>query len=463
VPTRRAFLQSTAGLLTPAARKKNVLLLMTDEHRPHALGVDGHPYALTPNLDALARTSVRFDHAYCTSPVCVPSRFSLMTGFYANRGKVHANLNPWPERFKTLGGYFSEAGYATANIGKLHAVSPGSHGFGELKETADWFAAIGPEKAEIWRTETNKKANDGRKGALHVGHASRLPEEYHYESYVARESIRFLEQNRKGPFFLVSSFVKPHDPFTPAERWAKMFPPEKVQVPDTWGKLDLSTVPKHIRQSVEKCPVTPELLDKEQARIRVAMYYANLAQADDRIGAVMGALRDLKLEDDTIVLYLADHGDMVGDKGMWLKFVMYENSVGVPLMMRVPGMTKGGAKCEGVASLVSVVPTLAELCGLDVPAKLDGPSLVPDLRNPSARKGGFAYAEINMDGPNSKQMVRRDDWKYCYNGNDMEQFYNLRDDPNEMTNLALRPEYRQRMDAMREEILIRGQATKPRN
>lgn len=448
--TRRQAL--AAPLAAASRRPKNVLLLMTDEHRPHALGIDGDKLARTPNIDALARTSVRFDNAYCASPVCVPSRFSLMTGLWPHNGKVWGNRNPWPARIKTVGDYFAGAGYATANIGKLHAVGDGRYGFQELLDIKDWLAMLGP-KARVWQEEMDKTRADGRLGPVHVGRVSALAEEDHFESWVARESIRFLKQRRSQPFLLVSSFIKPHDPFMPAARFAKFFPPEKTPLPETWGKLDLRTVPRSIRQAVEKSPHTPELLEPENARKRVACYYGNLMQADESIGRVLATLRELNLEDDTIVLYLSDHGDMVGDKGLWLKFIMYENSVGVPLMFRVPGLTKGGARCAAVASLTQVLPTLAELCGIAAPGNLDGASLVPSLRNPGARVDSRAYAEINLDGPNSKQMIRRGDFKYCYNGNDMEQLYDLRRDPREMTNLALRPEYKETAAKLKAELL----------
>lgn len=452
ISRRQALSLFPAPLFGARPRRKNVLLLMTDQHRPHALGIDGDPLARTPNLDALARTCVRFDNAYCASPVCVPSRFSLMTGLYAHRGPVWGNRNAWPAEIKTVANYFSAAGYATANIGKLHAVDDGKHGFEELLEIKDWLAWLGP-KASIWKEETDRNGADGRKGPVHVGRVSRLAEEDHFESWVARESIRFLKQRRERPFFLVSSYIKPHDPFMPAARFAELFPPEKVKLPDTWGKLDLATVPRYIRDSVLKSPFTPELLDPANARKRIGLYYANLMQADDRIGAVLATLRELNLENDTIVLYLADHGEMAGDKGLWLKFIMYEGSAGVPLMFRVPGLTRVGGRCATVASLVQVLPTLAELCGLDIPSNLDGKSLVPNLRDPARRMDTMAYAEINLDGPGSKQMIRRGDFKYVYNGNDMEQLYDLRQDPREMTNLAPGAGHRQTAQKLKAELL----------
>lgn len=213
---------------------------MCDEHKPHAFGIDGDPLARTPNLDGLARESVRFDHAYCTSPVCVPSRFSMMTGLYPHKGRIYGNNNPWPADVKTLGNYFGAAGYSTASIGKMHAVDSSSHGFERLLESKDWFEYLGP-KRKIWDDENNKNGRDDRKGPCHVGRVSLLPEEDHFESWVARESIQYL-RNRKAdrPFFLISSFIKPHDPFMPVERFAKLYPPEKMKLPDTCGESWIS-------------------------------------------------------------------------------------------------------------------------------------------------------------------------------------------------------------------------------
>jgi choline-sulfatase len=456
ITRRQALSLLPAALAAQPSKRRNVLLVMTDQHRPHALSIDGDPLARTPHLDAFARSAVRFDRAYCSSPVCVPSRFSLMTGCYPHRGKVWGNNNPWPAEFKTIGDYFTRAGYATANIGKLHAVSEGNHGFQEYLDAKDWLASIGP-KAQLFHDEMDKNRRDDRKGPVLVGRASLLAEEDHFESFVARESIRFLKQQRRTrPFLLVSSFLKPHDPFTPAARWANLYPPEKVKLPDTWGKLDLATVPRHIRDAVLHSPHTPELLDPAQARRRIAMYYGNLAQADDRIGAVLATLRELELEDETIVVYLADHGEMAGDKGLWLKFIMYEGSVGVPLMFRVPGMTRAGSRSAAIAGLTQILPTLAELCGLDLPGDLDGRSLVRNLRTPEEQVDTFAYSEINRNGPGSKQMIRRGDLKYCRNANDIDQLYDMRRDPQEMTNLALLAEHKDTVLKLKAELTAVG-------
>ncbi len=473
---RREFLAGgsmAASLPAPGAgragRPKNVLWLMADQHKPGALGVNGDPVARTPNLDALARSGTSFDGAYCTSPVCVPSRASLLTGLYPHRHGAYNNSRPWPFEIQTAAHHFNRAGYMTAFIGKMHSVDAQTHGFDYRLDFNDWFQTLGPRTA--WYAEEVGRGNigsvqrlgfdawkaavqpDGRQGPVHVGRVSRLPEEDDFEAFVGRESVRFLENNARRPFFLVSSFHKPHDPFMPAERFARMFPPEEMALPSTWGKVDLETVPGVIRQSIRRCPATPELADPNQARRRIAFYYGSLAQMDYYLGQVLDALRKLGLEQDTIVLYNSDHGEMLGEHGLWLKFVMYESSVRVPLIFRVPGLTPADARCAGLVSLVQLLPTLLELCALPVPAGLDGPSLVPQLREPARRLDAAVFAEHAAHARQACYMARHGDYKYIHWVNDLAELYNLREDPLEMKNLAAKPDYSGCLSELKQRLL----------
>lgn len=462
---RRSFLGAAlagAVFAQTGRRPKNVLLLMADQHRPHALGVDGDPVAQTPNLDALARSAVRFDSAYCSNPVCVPSRASLLTGLYTHNHGAYTNTVPWPFQHKTAAHHFDRAGYMTGLIGKMHFVDAQTHGFDYRLDFNDWWQYLGPKTKlyadelgransgsgmpqidDLWRDEGDPwkgtRDLDDRQGSVAVGRASKIPERDHFDSFVARESVRFLKNHGKDPFFLVSSFLKPHDPFMPAERFAAMFRPERMKLPDTWGKVDLTKVPAEIRNAIRKNAPTPELADPDQALRRIALYYANLAQMDNCLGQVLAALRELDLEKDTVVLYTADHGEMLGEHGLWQKFVFYEPSVGVPLMLRAPGVTEAGARSKTPVSLVQALPTLLDLCGLPPASGLDGESFSADLREPAKTRDTTVFSEFNLRTPRAKYMIRRGDYKYNYYVNDMAELYNLRDDPKEMRNLALEP------------------------
>jgi choline-sulfatase len=484
--TRRDWLKTGGAALAPAvigvpargqsrARPKNVLLLMADQHRRDALGVAGNPLAHTPALDSLARSGARFDGAYCANPVCVPSRASLLTGLYTHHHQTYNNATPWPFEHKTVAHYFGSAGYMTALIGKMHFVDAQTHGFDYHLDFNDWFQFLGPktklyadelsransgsgqpEIDDLWRDEGDPwkgaRTLDSRKGSVAVGRASEIPEEDHFESFVARETVRFLRNHgKRQPFFAISSCLKPHDPFMPARRFAAMFRAEDMKLPPTWGKVDLATAPKQVRNAIEQTAATPELSDPAQARQRIAMYYASLAQMDDAMGKVLAALRELDLENDTIVLYTSDHGEMLGDRGLWNKFQFYEGSCGVPLLVRAPGTTAPGTQCATPVSLVDVLPTLGELCGVPAP-KLDGYSLVPQLRNSRERRPSPVFSEYDLRTPRAKYMIRRDDWKYTFRANDLAELYDMRADPAEMANLAQSPRHAATVESLKGEL-----------
>jgi choline-sulfatase len=482
--TRKQFLSSGVFALTGpgtlaqvrqrgSGRPRNVLFLMSDQHQQKALGVLGDRYAHTPNLDALARGAVRFEEAYCTNPVCTPSRASLLTGLYTHNHRAYSNSTPWPFEIKTVAHHFSRAGYISGLIGKMHFVDAQTHGFDYRLGFNDWFQYLGP-KTKMWADELGRRNSgsgmpqvenvwsdnydpwrgvrekDGRRGSVNVGHVSAIAERDQFESFVARETIRFLKRfGNKQPFFLVSSYLKPHDPFMPAKRFAEMFPPGSVDLPGTYGKVDLSKVPKEIRQRIDFNRPTPELKDRELAKLRLRMYYANLAETDDCVGQVLQALRELDLEKDTIIVYTSDHGEMGGAHGLWSKFVFYEPSVCVPLIFRVPGMAHSNSRSRTPVSLAAMPATLLELCGLDVPSGLDEKSLVPLIREPERQPETTVYSEFALRSKRAKYMIRRGDWKYMFYVSDMPELYNLREDPLEMNNLALSKDYQSRADEMK--------------
>lgn len=481
--TRKQFLASPAAaalaaVQRPAGRPKNILFLLSDQHKPRALSLLGDPYARTPNLDALAQGGARFDQAYCANPVCTPSRASLLTGLYTHHHRTWNNATPWPFEIKTMAHHFARAGYVSALIGKMHFVDAQTHGFDYRLDFNDWYQYLGP-KTKLWAEELSRansgcglpqidtlwkeagdpwleaREKDDRQGFVHVGRASKIAERDHFENFVSRESIRFLKDYAgKQPFFLIASYLKPHDPFMPAARYAEMFPEGSVELPSTWGKVDLGKVPREIRNRIELDRPTPELRDPRGAKRRVAMYYGSVAHLDETIGQVLETLREMDLEKDTIVVYSSDHGEMLGEHGLWNKFVFYEPSVGVPLILRVPGVTQPGAVCRTPVSQTSLFATLLELAGIPAPSSLDGASLVPLLREPARlQPDSTVYAEFALRSPNAKYMVRRGDWKYCHYVSDTPELYNLRQDPLEMNNLAEASQHRTRAEEMKGRLL----------
>ncbi len=439
-------------------RPKNVLFLLSDQHRPSSIGHLRDPLARTPTIDNLAATGTRFSNAYCTNPVCTPSRASILTGRYTHHHRTWNNATPWPFEIKTMAHHFSRAGYVSGLIGKMHFVDAQTHGFDYRLDFNDWFQYLGPQTKlyadelaransgsglpivdDLWRDFGDPwqghRTADERQGYVHTGRASKIPERDHFESFVSRESIRFIKRfSPQHPFFLISSYLKPHDPFMPPERHAQMFRAADMHLPDTYGKVDLKRVPAEIRARIEAPTATPELKDPAAARQRIAMYYANVAFLDECMGQVTKALDELGLANNTVVIYSSDHGEMLGEHGMWQKFVFYEPSVGVPLIVRLPGVTPPGSVCRTPVSQASIMATLLDLCGIPVPEGLDGEPLTPYLQDPQrvTKQTAPVFSQYAADTP---------------------ELYNLRDDPQEMNNLAESRLHKPRVEELKSELL----------
>jgi choline-sulfatase len=280
-----------------------------------------------------------------------------------------------------------------------------------------------------------------------------MEEQDHFDNFVARESIRFLENyaGNNEPFLLISSFLKPHDPFMPAKRFAEMFEPEQMQLSPTWGKADLKHLPSEVRSAIAECVWTPELKDAAEARRRMAYYYGNLAQMDDCAGQILGALKRLGLDRNTIVVYTADHGEMLGDLGLWNKFQFYEGSCGVPLTVQMPGVAP--SVCDQPVSLISLSATLADMCRVPMAGPHDGKSFADLVQQPSSSPDhGPVFAEYSLGNRSAKYMVREGNYKYTYWVHDMDELYDLHADPQEMHNLAGEPEHRATVQRLKETL-----------
>jgi choline-sulfatase len=477
-PSRAAAQQSVRQTTASGAGKRpNVLLIMADQHKRSCMGVYGDPVAKTPNLDQLASGSVRFTNAYCNNPVCTPSRASMLTGLYSHHLEAQSNVTPFLPTHPTMAHHFNRAGYFSALIGKMHFVDAQTHGFEYRLDFNDWLQYLGPKAQiyadelgqrnsgsglpqidDLWRDEDDPwrghRTQDNRQGSVAVGRVSRFAEQDHFESFVARESVRFLRNFGKTgqPFFLISSFLKPHDPFMPAARFMDLFRPEDMRLPRSNGKADKSKLPKEVARAIEFNAPTPELRDPAEALKRIACYYANLAQMDDCLGRLIRALQELNLGNDTIICYTSDHGEMLGDLGLWQKFQFYEGSCGVPLLIRVPGRAPG--VCDAPVSLISLSATLTELSGVEQTEPNDGFSLTPWLAEPRSRRdSGPVFAEYGLGSKQPKSMIRVGQWKYTYWARDIAELYDLQSDPDELQNLAGQPKYAAKASELRAQLL----------
>jgi arylsulfatase A-like enzyme len=451
---------------------RNVVLILTDQHRASASGYAGDPLALTPRLDALARQGTVFTGAHTPSPVCVPARQSLITGRYPHAHGAMTN-GQWlgPEEV-TLGHVAAKAGMATAAIGKMHFAGPERHyGFGERWDYEDYAraeprAAGDAASGMAYRDRYGERAPGQALPTLPATNPldraywagpSPFSAEAHVESYVTRESIRFMEQHRDERFLLVCSYFKPHDPMTPPAEFWDLYAGREIPAPPRMETED-AALPAAMRNRRRVLGVDGFGEDEWRAAIRG--YYGNLAFVDREIGRVLDALSALGLDEETLVIYTSDHGELLGDArhgGHAGKQVFYDAAWRVPLVVRHPGLGKMGTAAtaeEPIPALVDLVdlfPTVAEAAGLPLPAGRHGESLIPELSGEHtwARVRDHVFSQLHFRNATRPHYgVRTVDWKLALYEPGEEQLFDLRNDPDERLNLYR--EAPERVDELRE-------------
>jgi choline-sulfatase len=424
-----------------SARPPSILLVMVDQLAASWLPAYGHRVVPAPNLTALARDGVTFDAAYCASPLCAPSRAALLTGRLPSRTRVYDNAAEMRASLPTVTHHLRAAGYATTLAGKMHFVGPDQlHGFEErltpdvypagLDWTPDWRAPLG-ERLPWYHTMESVLSPGVIAASMQVD----------YDDEVCFHAVRALfdhaRSRSRDPFFLVASFTSPHDPWELPGRYWDRVDPAAVEPPAV-PAIPLEEADPHSRRLRAMCGIDEAALTVEQVRRARHAYFAAIAYVDERIGQVLAALAESGLEDDTIVVFTADHGEMLGERGLWYKMAFFEDSARVPLVVRPP--RGGGVRADGripePVSLLDVAPTLLELAGLPAAPDGDGASLVPLLRGAGGR-GEPVLAEYLAEGVTAPAvMIRRGTLKYVRCGDDPDQLYDLAADPRELRNLA---------------------------
>ena len=432
---------SSCGTLPKSGEgeKLNVLFIMSDQHNARALGCYGNDEIQTPNLDQLAGEGWQFSQAHCQTPQSCPSRYTLWTGRYAHSHGCRWNGVVEPLEEVTIGEIFSEAGYVTGTIGKHHMLrDPRKHGFAHLVSMPEYHEFL---KAEQYPHPYQNGQWLPFKISGPVGPTD-ADNDHHPMGFWTSETIKFLRENRHNPFCLWYSFYGPHTPIIPSEPWAGMYDPSTLTLP---GSFDYrrETVPQMLMQARNKYRDMTE----ENHRKVLALYYGLVTQMDYNIGRVLEELERLGIADRTVVVYTADHGEMMTEHRAWTKFVLgLDATVRVPMIIRLPRMVTGGKEVTELVGLIDLMPTLCELAGLKYPEKVQGRSLVPLLegRNIGWRKTIFSEIGYPGKGVGLCSIARTHTHKYIHNENGREPFeelFDLRQDPWETRNEVDNPEY----------------------
>jgi len=433
------------------ADQPNLLLLMADQLTPRVLKAYGGAVARTPNIDVLAKEGVVFDSFYCNSPLCAPSRFSFMAGQLPSKIGAYDNAAEFPAQVPTFAHYLRSAGYQTALSGKMHFCGPDQlHGF-EERLTTDIYPSDFGWTPDWRRFEERPAWYHTMESVTQAGSCTRTNQiDFDDEVVVAaRQKLFDIARGKdKRPFCLVVSMTHPHDPYvTPAPYWNR-YRDDEIDMPRV---PDLSAQGLASRDGVGaedphsrrlRHVIGLNLLKPTQAQVRAARraYYGSVSYVDDQIGALVGTLEQAQLDRNTVIVVLADHGDMLGERGLWYKMNFYEPACRIPLIVHAPGRFSP-RRVASSASLLDLLPTFAALANdgrePSYAAPIDGRSLLPALQGQSEGVHDEVIGEYLAEGAVAPiVMIRRGRHKFVHSPVDPDQLYDVAADPDERVNLA---------------------------
>ncbi len=446
--------------------KPNLLYIHSDQHNPYITGCYGDPIVATPNLDRLAQQGARFDAAYCCSPICVPSRMSMLTGQHPYQNQVWTNLHGLDSAIPTFAHGLGAAGYRSVLAGRMHVRGPDQlHGYADRlvgDHNPNYIGGPWNDMGVLLGTETPVRKTLATSGSGQVAY------QLHDED-VANAAVDFLNRygvQKRGfpdahPFSLSVGFMLPHPPYVPRkedfERYDGCIPMPRKPVP--FNKIN------HPYLRLWREHTGSETVSAEEARNTRTAYWALVDVVDQLVGQILHALEANGLADNTLIIYTSDHGDMMGEHGQWWKHLFYEESVRVPLIMAWPGMIPPGQQCERVVSALDVNATILDALGAPALPASPGRSLM-GLVSPHPTPRAIAperwddvafseYCEDQYSPPGGcyHRMIRRGAWKLIYYHGYEPQLFNLRDDPDELIDRAQEPGLQEVRQALTRQVL----------
>lgn len=443
-----AILPSIASAANP--QRLNVLHIVSDDLNTR-LGCYSDLTVRSPHIDRLAKRGVRFDRAYCQYPLCNPSRASFMTGLRPDSTGVLENATHFRQRVPdavSLPQTFRKAGYFVARVGKLyHYGVPGQIGTDGLDDAPSWEKVINPrgrdkdDEDRIFTLKPDQK-NASRFGGVLSWLAADGEDIEQTDGIGASEAIRLLEAHKDQPFYLAVGFYRPHTPYVAPKKYFQAYPPETIRLAVAPANLkELYPAPALASIKAEEEAMTDDL--RRQA---MQAYFASISFMDAQVGRLLEALDRLKLTDNTIVIFHSDHGYHLGEKRLWQKMTLFEESCRVPLIISVPGNAANGQSSTRTVELVDLHRTIADLCGLEAAAATEGASLKPLVTKPDSAWTKPAITQIVRGGANnpvSGRSIRTEKWRYTEwnRGEKGVELYDHENDPEELKNLAAMPEH----------------------
>lgn len=431
---------------TSAAKRYNVLFIISDDLTATALSCYGNKVCRTPNIDAIAKRGTRFTRAYCQGTYCGPSRASFLSGYYPHATTVFGYVSPRPKigQRATWPQHFKNNGYYTARVSKIYhmgvpgGIEKGTDGADDPASWTEKFNSPGPEWKAPGTGETLENNPDGKKPAV-GGNTFVVVEAdgddlVHSDGRTAAKAVQLIEKHKDETFFLGVGFVRPHVPFVaPRPYYTPFLPYSKHQLPPKIDG-DWDDIP---RLGINYKTSRNMKMDIRRQKKAVGGYYASVAYMDAQVGKVMTALKNAGIADKTIVIFTSDHGYHLGEHDFWAKVSLHEESAAVPLIISVPG--KKPAVCHSLTELLDLYPTVASLCGLPAQQRLQGKDISPMLDDPKFQVRKAAFSVNPGRNGNRGFLLRTAKWayiQYLEDGSRGAELFDMEKDPQQYTNLV---------------------------
>jgi choline-sulfatase len=426
-----ALADDSSGVESRGKRRPNFVFICSDQHSAQYAGFAGHPIIKTPNLDRIARNGVAFTSAYCGSPLCVPGRSCMMTGMYPSDVNSFCNSTIYDGSHPTWGKRLRDAGYYCWGVGKQDmnpAVDMGFEG-SSIEHGHD----TKPDITSLFRRPVGYRINEreGINGSIRSEDGGRPSDRDQQDTKLAQEFL--LEGTRKSdkPWVAFVGLRRPHPPWTGRKEYFDYYLP-RVETPSVAiEELEQLPLPYQVMRNFKRIS-TP--IPEDRVRRAMAAYFSMISELDEYVGQVFDCLEKTGHIDNTYFIYTSDHGESLGEHGMWLKNNLYEGPANVPLLISGPNLPKGKVVTSPV-SHVDLVATMLDLSGLTVPQEFRGTSLVQLINGHPEAGPAFVYAESHSEGnPTGSFMLRKGDWKLIHFSYYGDCLFNLRDDHGEKRN-----------------------------
>ncbi len=439
--------------------KPNIIVIMTDQQRYDTLGINGNEKIKTPNLDRLGKEGVVFDRCYCASPECVPARITLKTGLLPWKSGSTNNFEGISSETPTLMKILSENGYYTQAIGKMHFI-PTREPFGFQRM---WLSEeLNTVEQDEFLQDLVKEGysyveeiHGMRSYLYYIPQVSQLPAHLHTTAWTGGKSIEYIKEmhQKNQPFFLWMSFIKPHPPFDPPVPYNRMYEPTEMDDPIIMEEREAEKNYTYWNYYQNRGKWMESMRSPIFLRIMRAFYYASVSFVDEQIGKLLNTLEELGIREETMIIFVSDHGEYLGDYWCFGKRGFHDSAARIPFIISYRGKIVEGERRENLIGHADIMPTILDYCGIKYEGEQCGESLKRIIENKEEKWREYFVGQFHRK-EKGLYLIMDKEWKYIYEaGTGKEFLYNYKEDKEEKENRALYGGYKEEKERLRIELI----------